>query len=94
MVAFDCRRKCRFRNGMRAKSEANSTASTRTNSHFVREIMVISTTQKKEHPAQGFGTISVNGGTNACSAVIAPTTQARKALCHTTALKMSASLPI
>ena len=67
---------------------------TRTNSHFLREIRVISTTQKKEHPAQGFGTISVNGGTKACSAVIAPTTHARKALCHTTALKMSASLPI
>ena len=40
------------------------------------------------------GTMWVNGGTNACSAVIAPTTQARKTLCQITALKMSASRPI
>ena len=36
----------------------------------------------------------MSGTANACSAVSAPTTLARKTLCHTTALKMSASLPI
>ena len=40
-----------------------------------------------------WGTSGVNGGTYACSSVIRPTTPARKMLCQTTALKMSASLP-
>ncbi len=40
-----------------------------------------------------FGTINVNGGTNACSAVSNPTMLASKILCPITALKMSASLP-
>ena len=39
-----------------------------------------------------FGTISVNGQTNACTAVIAPTMHATKMLCQMTALKMSASV--
>ena len=46
------------------------------------------------HGMSYLGTMYVNGGTYAWTNVISPTTEARKMLCQTTALKISASRPI
>src|SRR5205823_3878674 len=45
------------------------------------------------HQGLSRGTMRVKGYRYACRSVRAPTTMARKMLCQTTALKMSASLP-